>query len=528
MKTSFPATGGSSTAALSRSSAQIFQRLLALTEFNVTVRAFDAAQGLATLATPAGPVQAKAPLTLVPGHQYPVQAQAQDGQLILKIQIPDSALTQLKLPLQQIPGLASRLQQQPWLSAQLLAVKATDLRLHIGAQTIRVPLPANTQSPWPIGQKLLLRADANQVVLQPLPQQAWTRAIVQQHLPQLLKVINLSVETPTPKPATEAASASTPTAVSQRANAGSKSAPLQALETHSAETSIARPKQAPSQAPLNSTSKSTESAARLIDNSTATQKPASGASETRAWQQQIQQQLPQWSRLDAAMLKSWIALPPLNSLNSAPKSPVATAAASQADSPIMMLIRLLGGLKQLTEATPQPRQPSAKADAPPEPPPALQQLGRQLEQQLVKTLVQQASQTLHNEPQQPLQLQLAIPLQLEQQTRELKLKLREHRNPEADSISSQWEIQLQFELPVLGLIQSRLLLQDRHISTWFWSELSSTRALLQQHQQDLRERLGLLGYQMPVMEVLPGAAPQGGTELDWYVNEAKGLLDLQV
>lgn len=122
------------------------------------------------------------------------------------------------------------------------------------------------------------------------------------------------------------------------------------------------------------------------------------------------------------------------------------------------------------------------------------ELLQQLEQTSSQLLVQKSSLKLNQDLQQPLQLNLNIPLQFGQDTIPLKLKLKQ-REKNHQSSPSPWEINLNFDLPLLGLINTHLLLQGSTLSASFWAVRENTKALIDSHLHEFKKQIQTSGFE---------------------------------
>ncbi len=152
------------------------------------------------------------------------------------------------------------------------------------------------------------------------------------------------------------------------------------------------------------------------------------------------------------------------------------------------------------------------------------ELMQQVEQTLNQLLTQQSSTRLQLEQQQPLNLFLNIPLQVDQEHQNLKLSIRQKNKPRSDVPESSWEIELSFEFGLLGMITTRVLLQDQKISANFWAQQSSTKNLIDTHMDQFKNQLKKAGFELGLFDCFNGIAPE---PLKQNQYNSDNLLDLE-
>jgi hypothetical protein len=123
------------------------------------------------------------------------------------------------------------------------------------------------------------------------------------------------------------------------------------------------------------------------------------------------------------------------------------------------------------------------------------ELQQQLEQTSTQLLVQKSTLKLNQELQQPIQINLNIPLQFKEDNIQLKLKLKQRQQNEQPD-TQQWEIDLNFDLPLLGLISTHLLLQNSTLSASFWAVRDSTKQLIDSHLNQFKQQLTKSGFEL--------------------------------
>jgi len=148
----------------------------------------------------------------------------------------------------------------------------------------------------------------------------------------------------------------------------------------------------------------------------------------------------------------------------------------------------------------------------------------QLEQTLTQLLVQKTTIRLHQEQNQPIQLNLNIPLQVNNETTALKLKIKQRNNHETNE-NQHWEINLQFEFGLLGLITTNILLQDTKLSAHFWAVKSSTRDLIDSQLGQFKDQLKKSGFELGLFDCFIGE-PASDEKMTHCIGE--NLVDINV
>ena len=149
---------------------------------------------------------------------------------------------------------------------------------------------------------------------------------------------------------------------------------------------------------------------------------------------------------------------------------------------------------------------------------------QQLEQTITQLLVQKTTIRLNQEQSQPLQINLNIPLQVNNETTALKLKIKQRNNCEADE-NQHWEISLQFELGLLGLIRTNILLQDAKLSAHFWAVKPSTKTLIDAHMDQFKNQLKKSGFELGLFDCFIGKPI---SEDDTSPSVGENLVDIKV
>ena len=96
---------------------------------------------------------------------------------------------------------------------------------------------------------------------------------------------------------------------------------------------------------------------------------------------------------------------------------------------------------------------------------------------------------------------------------------------ENENDASKWSIQLAFDLPGLGPVQSRISMARENVSVLFWAEVSDTVNFFQQHLQELQNNLTQAGLSVNKIHCMQGKAPEPDQDPD---REQRKLLDEQV
>jgi hypothetical protein len=153
------------------------------------------------------------------------------------------------------------------------------------------------------------------------------------------------------------------------------------------------------------------------------------------------------------------------------------------------------------------------------------ELLQQTEQTLNQLLTQQSSTRLQLEQQQPLNLFLNIPIQVDQESQNLQLKIKQKKKSHSDEAVQCWEIELSFEFGLLGMITTRILLQDSKISANFWAHQAATKNLIDSNMNQFKTQLQKAGFELGLFDCFNGPAPQPNDK-DHYTTH-DNLLDLK-
>ena len=153
------------------------------------------------------------------------------------------------------------------------------------------------------------------------------------------------------------------------------------------------------------------------------------------------------------------------------------------------------------------------------------EIGKLVEQSLGQQLLQQTNLRLQQEQQLPIALNLTIPLTDQQKIQELRLKIRQ-RNREADAENQSWDIQLDFEFGLLGLISTHLLLDGNRLSASFWSDQAETQQKIDSNLSVFKQQLTRAGYDLGEFHSFAGKPPQESSRDTMALPES--LLDIKV
>lgn len=150
---------------------------------------------------------------------------------------------------------------------------------------------------------------------------------------------------------------------------------------------------------------------------------------------------------------------------------------------------------------------------------------QQTDQTLNQLLIQQSSARLQLDQQQPLNLILNIPVQMDQQSQDLLIKIKQKKKNQSDESLQYWEIELSFEFGLLGMITTRILLQESKISANFWAYKADTKNLIDTHMDQFKSQLQKAGFELGLFDCFNGPAPASSEKEQYFAND--NLLDLQ-
>lgn len=148
-----------------------------------------------------------------------------------------------------------------------------------------------------------------------------------------------------------------------------------------------------------------------------------------------------------------------------------------------------------------------------------------VDQSINQQLLQQTSVRYQQELQQPFALNLTIPITDANKTRELKLKIRENTR-DAEPGKQSWDIYLDFEFGLLGLISTHLVLEENTLSASFWSVLPATQDKIDQNLSDFERQISRAGFDIGQFNSYPGKPPVEPVEQ--ILPGSESLLDIKV
>ncbi len=152
------------------------------------------------------------------------------------------------------------------------------------------------------------------------------------------------------------------------------------------------------------------------------------------------------------------------------------------------------------------------------------ELVQQTEQTLNQLLIQKTNVRLQTEQNQPIQINLNIPIQVHNESRNLKLSIKQKQKSEIKS-EQHWEIRLSFEFGLLGLISSHLLLQENKLSAHFWAVEKSTKSLISQNLENFKTQLRKSGFELGLFDCFHGQPAEEQTTSQHRTSE--NLLDVK-
>ncbi len=130
-----------------------------------------------------------------------------------------------------------------------------------------------------------------------------------------------------------------------------------------------------------------------------------------------------------------------------------------------------------------------------------------VEQSLGQQLLQQTNLRFQQELQQPIALNISIPLCDQNNAQNIQLKIRQ-RKSEAEPDKQSWDIHLNFELGLLGLISTHLLLDDSTLSVSFWSGKPETQQKIDSSLAEFKDQIIRAGFKPGQFHSFPGKPPE--------------------
>jgi len=242
--------------------------------------------------------------------------------------------------------------------------------------------------------------------------------------------------------------------------------------------------------------------------------------------QQVLQSLPQWSRIDSLSIQRWFATLGLikgseSAVNQLPDQLHTLLQTNEKQNLELtrqiaqVLSRLsMASAKSLTEL---PLTEIAALIA--------KELNLQLESSITHLLLQQTSARYQQESTQNTQLNFSLPVVDQQLIKPVDFNIRQHQiNPSSGKAA--WEIQLAFEFAGMGLISSRILLDDNQVSTSFWAESANTQLKIEQNLDGFKSQLSAAGFDLGYFNCFPGKPAENKTEPE--SKQVESLLDIKV
>lgn len=147
------------------------------------------------------------------------------------------------------------------------------------------------------------------------------------------------------------------------------------------------------------------------------------------------------------------------------------------------------------------------------------------EQSIGQQLLQKTNLRYQQELQQPIAFNIAIPLNDQQKIQELRLKIRQNKN-ESEPDKQSWDIHLDFEFGLLGLISTHLLLDEGTLSATFWSSKSQTQQIIDSNLSDFMAQISRAGFNLGQFHSFPGKPP--ATNEHDRSDMPETLLDIRV
>ena len=235
--------------------------------------------------------------------------------------------------------------------------------------------------------------------------------------------------------------------------------------------------------------------------------------------------LPKLSNLDRTTLQQWLRPVATNRNSDSTSSlPNPYRILQQLPKSEAVLVQLLQQVIRLTQK-PQTIEGDLKINAEEPIQPIARDIIRLVDQSINQQLLQQTSLRYQQELQQPLALNLSIPITDANETRELKLKIRQN-SPDASPEKQSWDIYLDFEFGLLGMISTHLMLEENALSASFWSVLSATQNKIDQNLSAFEKQISRAGFNLGQFNSFPGRPPTQPAEQILPSSEA--LLDIKV
>lgn len=240
--------------------------------------------------------------------------------------------------------------------------------------------------------------------------------------------------------------------------------------------------------------------------------------------------LPALSKLDKTTIQQWVRYILADNHNRSERAQVT----SNPYQLLQQLPKTEASMRQQLQQWSNPPPPGSQSqasqiDLKPLPDEMLQQISRDIiklvEQSSSQLLLQQTNLRYQQELQQPIALNIAIPLTDQQKIQELRLKIRQ-RKCGAEMDKQSWDIQLDFEFGLLGLISTHLLLEDEKLSASFWSSKLETQEKIDSNLSDFKTQISRVGLKLGQFHSFLGNPPEINERDNLAMPET--LLDIKV
>lgn len=146
---------------------------------------------------------------------------------------------------------------------------------------------------------------------------------------------------------------------------------------------------------------------------------------------------------------------------------------------------------------------------------------------LNKLMVQNISSKITQESNQNIFITTQIPIQIDKEIVDVKVKVQQQKdsNSEHDDEDT-WEIHLDFEMGILGLIYTRIKLKElSHVAIQFWADKNETLQKIEASKHIFEQQILRSGLNLDALSVFLGA-PKQESELDLKPNTQ--LIDINV
>ncbi len=240
--------------------------------------------------------------------------------------------------------------------------------------------------------------------------------------------------------------------------------------------------------------------------------------------------LPQLSRLDRTTIQQWLRYSLVAGQNRSDQAKLM----SNPYQLLQQLPKTEASMRQLlqqwtgspaTASQPQTSQPDIKIQSDE----ILQHISRDIiklvEQSASQQLLQQSNLRYQQELQQPIAMNITIPLSEQQKIQELRLKIQQ-RKGDAGQDKQSWDIHLDFEFGLLGLVSTHLLLEEDKLSASFWSGKRETQEKIESNLSDFKAQINRVGLKLGQFHSFPGKPPEINDRDKLVMPET--LLDIKV